>query len=271
MTDLVTLRCSMTFEEYLQIRALNWSTLKLIDTSPLALRDSLERPREDKPAFALGRALHCYVLERDKFEERYVCQPDFGDGRTKAAKEAKSAWFADCPPGADIVSADMFETIVRCGESISRHRVAVELLAGKREKTMTWIDPETGIACKGRADVASSGIVDLKSTAATTMHKLIMDATRLLYHGQCAWYHAGAVASGLIEGDRLPAAVFVQTVRPYDVIPMVMTQETYEQGESLCRDLITRYQGCVASDWWPGMAPSAIPWILPRWAKSEEI
>lgn len=252
---------------YLTTPGLNWSTLKLLATSPLHLRDTVDNGRDDSDALKLGRAVHCYALERDQFHERYAVAPEFGDGRTKAAKEAKAHFAADLG-GRELVEQKQWEIIRNCGDALTRHKVAVKLLQGKREHIATWTHSGTGIACKGRMDVVGPRIVDLKTHSAESLRQIFADAAKWLYHGQGAWYHDGACAAGLLKHDApLPANVWVQTKRPFDVVCAEMSEETYREGLALYERLLAQYQGCQAADWWPGMAPELMAWELPRWAK----
>lgn len=257
-------------DPYLATPGLNWSTLKLMATSPLALRDTVDHGREDSESLLLGRAIHCYALERDEFRDRYAVAPDFGDGRTKAAKEAKAAFQADLG-SRELITQKHWETIRGCGEALAAHKVARKLLEGKHEHIVTWTHAATGIACKGRLDVVGSRVVDLKTHSADSVRQIFADANKWLYHGQGAWYHDGACLAGLLShSDELPANVWVQNKRPFDVVCAEMEEETYQAGLDLYERLLVQYQGCAESRWWPGMAPEMIRWTLPNWAKVRE-
>ncbi len=77
---------------YADIPGLNWSSLKLIATSPLMLKHRADNPRKDTPALARGRAIHCAILEPALFESAYVEEPDFGDLRTNTTKAERAEW-----------------------------------------------------------------------------------------------------------------------------------------------------------------------------------
>jgi len=254
-------------DRYLETPGLNWSTLKLMDQSPLALQDALAHGRGDTEWMLLGRAIHCYALERSEFHDRYAVAPHFGDGRTKAAKKAKTAFLNDAS-GREVVSHQHWITVQACGEALAKHKVARKLLEGKREHIATWTHSGTGIACKGRMDVVGERVVDLKSTGLQSERLIFSDAASRLYYGQGAWYHDGATTAGLIRPNApLPANVWVQTCRPYDVLCAEMEEETYLAGLRLYERLLAEYQGCMATDWWPGMAPELKSWRLPVWAR----
>jgi len=88
-----------------------------------------------------------------------------------------------------------------------------------------------------------------------------------LYFGQLAFYHDGAVQSGRLPKDaKLPCIVAVSTVEPYDTMAFRVSAETLEAGRILCRDLIRRYEQCLAAKLWPGIAPDLQTLELPNWA-----
>ena len=135
-----------------------------------------------------------------------------------------------------------------------------------------WEDPETGVLCKARLDfIRPDTTLDLKSTRHGTMREIEADFARLLYHGQAAWYHAGAVTKRLIpRGAGPPHTIIVQTCEPHDVIPGRYSEIDLALGTALTRRLLTRYLECHASGMWPGLAPEVVELDLPRWAEGAD-
>lgn len=257
---------------YADIDALNWSTLKLIATSPRLLKWRADHPRKDTPALARGRAIHCAILEHDRFASEYVAQPDLGDGRTRAGKAAKAEWLETVPDGAEVLSAAEYELVTRCAAAVADHPRAAELLQhGRPEEQITWTDEGSGIRCKARLDyIRPTGLLDLKSTRRETLREIVADLARYLVHGQLAWYHGGAKTAGVIPDDAdLPYVIAVQTCEPYDVVPFQMSPLDLDAGIRLVRSLLRRYQDCQAAGWWPGMAPEVIELGLPQWAAGD--
>lgn len=302
--------------DYDAIEAMNWSTLKHLAVSPKMLRWRVDNPRPDTPALTRGRAIHCAVLEPERWASEYRRQPDFGDLRTNRGKAARAEWLAELagdgciarpyfdsrtkagkaaradfeasvPTGvrvlvgdedaADVLgdrvtvlTADEYDLAERCAEAVREHPKASELLRGGRaEETATWTDEETGVRCKGRLDfVRPVGVLDVKSSRQPTLRQMVADMARLLYHGQLAWYHDGAIASGIVPlgSAELPRVIFVQTVEPYDVVPAFLGPLDLDRGRQLYRSLLRKYVACDAADWWPGMAPDEIELDLPTWA-----
>jgi len=237
--------------EYEQIEALNWSSLKEMAASPLHYQWRVEHPRRDTPAFALGRAVHCAILEPDAFDERYFVPEALQCvASTKAGLLQRQAG-----------------TVLVCVESVARHAEASAALEGThREVACTWTDPETGTACKGRLDAVARGrMVDMKTTG-RGLATFPRDAANYLYHGQLAWYIDGAIAAGLCDRDAAVQIVAVETCEPYDAALFTLPPYVVEAGRRLCRRLLSEWVECRAAGIWPGRYPSATALHLPDWA-----
>jgi exodeoxyribonuclease VIII len=262
---------------YNEIDALNWSTLKLMSVSPAYAQHIFNHPEEpeDKAAYVSGRAIHCAVLEPDKFDDRYIARPNFGDGRTKKAKEAKAAWLESIPDGVEIISIADYDAAINCSVSIQSNEYASKYLDGaKFEHIITW--EQSGVNCKGRVDALTDRVVDLKSTRRNILHDVERDAAMFDYHAQLAWYHDGAVAAGLISGEKLPVAIFVHATTKSEfvdiaILDMEGVSGTLEYGRAKYKKLLNQYIGCKATNWWPGMAPRPIMWVLPEWKMMRDI
>lgn len=264
---------------------LNFSTLKHIATSPRMLQWRLTHPTPDTDVLKFGRAFHCLILEPEKFDKRWTVA-----GQCLALKKSggicgsqgslyyEGAWFCrvkghapegagDLPEGIESITSEQSETAKICAAQIAAHRVARETLkGGVREESLEWQIGTT--ACKGRLDfLRPDMVVDLKTTCETTPREFTGQAARMLYHGQLAWYHDGAIAAGRLPQDApLPRIVTVETVEPYDVAVYQFPPEALEAGRAVYRTLLARYLECVAADFWPGHSPDLRTLDLPHWA-----
>lgn len=260
-------------DDYNKIDAVNWSTLVHLATSAKLLEWRRTNPRAETAALRLGTAIHCATLEPERFAREYVAQPDFGDGRTKAAKEAKAAWEAERNPAAIVLDPDEHALAVRCAGAVREHPAARDLLRGGLvEEVLTWTDEETGVACKGRLDYLTPGwVLDLKSMRAETIGAFAREVAGRLYHGQITFYLDGAIASKRVDASSSQAFLLgVQTVEPYDVIPARIMPEDMERGRALYRGLLRRYAECRAAGWYPGLAPGIVNLSLPEWTRGGE-
>lgn len=255
-------------DAYDAIRAMNWSTLKHMWTSPKECQFRMTTAT-DSEAFTFGRAGHMCVLEPERFERSFGVYDGTFDKRHKAFQ----AWFAEHPGLTPLKPAHM-DSVRRIRDAVYAHSDAAELLrGGRREEAIQWQDEATGIACKARLDYARPDmVVELKSTKDTERRWFTNDAAKFLYHGQLAWYFDGARASRATSADSaLPPIIAVEKDPPHDVAVVTPGAETIAVGRDLYRHLLTKFVECTAADWWPGKAPTPWQLDLPPWAPGMDL
>ena len=256
--------------DYDKIRALNFSTLKHLNVSPLFYRHRLNNPEPPKAHYLIGLAIHCWVLEPDEFDSRYAewdMLTKKGDKLTARNGAALEEW-TDLHYGAEPLLPAEMENAKRAGDAVLAHPVAARVLKGCRhEEPLVWTDPDTGIRCKGRVDAISPvRITDLKSTQDVEARKFYGQAAKLLYHGQQSMYHTGAVTLRKIDGKEMPEIISVEKEPPYDVAVDRMIPEDLHAGRALCVQLMNRLLECQAANYYPGKAPDLRYMNLPHYA-----
>lgn len=257
--------------KYDKIRAVNWSSLKHITKSPLLYQWRLNNPEPDKAAFALGGAVHTKILEPETFKKRYGLWDTLtkkGDKTAPRNGGAWDKWQEDNPKKKSLLKAE-FDLVDQIAAAVHNHKDAVSVLTGgRREETLTWTDPETGMECKGRLDyIRPDMVADLKTTRDVSAFRFDSDAAKYMYHGQLAFYHDGAIAAKKIPKDaRPPCIVAVETSGPFDVAVCDLSYEDLDVGRALYRDLMRKLSECMAADWWPGVCPGTRQLNLPTWA-----
>lgn len=282
--------------EYAKIAAVNWSSLRYMSTSPRMYRYRLTHPEPRKRSWTIGGAIHCMVLEPEKYDRRYVVltrdvlaevAPGRGSKEGKAivaehpewgtasmtADEYQAACVAAAFPGKEALTAKQHEVCVTAADAVRDHRVARELLrGGVREESLTWIDAATGLKCKGRCDYLRPDLViDLKSSRDPSPSKFERDAINYGYAAQVAFYHDGATAAKRIAGGRLPCVIAVRTKDDFDVAAFQLTQEAFDTGRAIYRNLLHRLAECIEADYYPGVAPELRSLNLPPWSITETI
>tara|TARA_B110000091_G_scaffold214337_1_gene267108 strand:- start:2533 stop:3318 length:786 start_codon:yes stop_codon:yes gene_type:complete len=116
-------------------------------------------------ALLLGSAFHCYLLEPDDFDKRYVWTPKT-DRRTTAGKLKYEEYLANSGGREPLeeIYMDIFESMET---NIYNHPVVRELLRdSKRETIHFWKDKDSGLECKGKIDIEGKDfLADLKTTS----------------------------------------------------------------------------------------------------------
>lgn len=250
----------MTYDE---IRALNWSSLRHMATSPLEYRWRIDNPQPQTTAMLLGSAIHCRILEPGKFDARYALCEVRRNRRDNAFRE----WL-DEHDGCDPLNPAEWAHVMGAADAVLAHRVAAQMLEGtRREELLQWTDPDTGLECKGRLDaIGPTQVVDIKTDRDPTPRSFNRHAAEMLIHGQMAFYHHGALTERLIDGQTPPAIIAVAKTPPYDVAVYQMVPEDLAAGRTLCLRLMRRLEECAAADLWPGCAPDLQYLDLPPWA-----
>jgi exodeoxyribonuclease VIII len=262
----------LPFDEYLQIDALNCSTLKKCAQSPLHAQHALINPSEPTPAFVIGDAFHGLVLEQERFDTEYALGLD-RPKRTKADKEAWEEWL-DEHPNQTALKLEDWEAVHSMREAVLAHPTAAEIMAGQGENelTMVWKDPDNGTLCKGRADRLTtlggeSVIADLKSTQDSSPEGWGRSSARFLYHCQAAWYLAGA--NELAPLERRFLFICCEKKAPYGVTVQELNEDALKAGAKLNRIYLNRWLKCLKTKNFTGYPDGVLNYGLPAWALNE--
>jgi hypothetical protein len=251
----------MTFEEYVAIDRVNFSTLKEMRKSPKHYLFAVENGRKDTKRLKLGRATHTAVLEPDRFALDFTVWR----GNRRQGKD----WDAFCAANKDrtIVNLSEYAAALGMRDSVRAHPIAGKILtSGLPEQTFLWTDEETGIECKCRPDWLSTVggcFVDLKTTADGDAQRFGSLSARYGYHIQSAFYRRGLLAHGL---DLPPKIVAVEAAEPYDVAVFDVDEDALYAGDEAVGELLRRVAECRASNKWPGRYETEIRLSLPAWA-----
>ena len=248
---------SMTDEEYFAVPAINASALKAGRVSMAHMRHAMYEGGTDSPAKTLGSLTHLAVLEPSKFADVWV-QPEFGDLRTKAAKEAKAAWVASLPIDATVATNDDYETAKAIASNVRKHEKLAKVFAhpsGRAECVVVWTDVATGFRCKLKTDWLIPGLLalDLKSCRSASRGGFTRACAAYGYAQQAAWYIDGLRAA---MGDRLPFMFgAVESSAPFAVGMYAISEASVEQARALNRRLLTAWGECLDSGIYPAFQP----------------
>jgi len=270
---------SISFGDYRRLVGVNWSTLSAMDTSALQYHDDLLSPPEATATMRLGTAIHTAVLEPEMFAAEY----GLFDGRrgTKAYDE----WQAEHPGMADL-KPDEWEQCMGAAYAVHRAghgREARRTMRGcRREPSLVWTDPMTGIRCKARPDLVrfaqkrSGGITpwilaDMKTTTTVDARKFGRTAAELLYHGKMAFARRGLET--IFGSPPLSVEIIaVEQKRPHDIGVFPLYPDVLYAGDQLVTKLLRQLQTCRKRRTWPGRYQDQEPVALyfPAWALASD-
>lgn len=235
----MSLRFNVPESEYRADPSLSVHLLHEFHRSPahyqLALRGET---KEATPAMLLGRAVHCAVLEPDRFTTSWVCGPE--SRRGKAWEQAELVAKHD---GAEILPEPEHQKVVAIADAVRAHPAAAQLLAGSVDaREVSWfadIDDQHGGTrpAKGRADAIAfdRGVAwDLKTCQNASpefWQKVTLDYR---YHVQGAYYLDGLALCG--HPNLLWVVVAVETAPPYAVSVIWNDEKWIDAGRLAYRD-----------------------------------
>lgn len=258
----------LSFEKYLRLARVNWSLLKLMAKSPAQYRHALTTPRQDTPAFKVGRATHVASLQPERFQGEVV----LWDGGTRRGK----LWdkFEAEHEGQEILTESEWESVHAMSKAARSDATAAKYLSGGvGEVSVLWryeapaigALPGFAIDCKSRVDFAQVGaLVDLKTCRDASPEGFGRAAWNFKYQCQAAFYvDAWEAATGV----RLPyVIVAVESAAPHIVQVYRLPDELLEAGRQEYRALLGRLHQCQSTATWPGYAEGEVELVPPKWA-----
>jgi hypothetical protein len=256
---------------------INQSLLSAILRSPKQARWRMQYPTAPTASMQLGTAVHCAVLEPEKFAERYV-RAEFDDFRSKDAK----AWRDEQQAAGRIVlkhSSDShpgdpseWDRVQAIAEAATSHPMLSKVLNGAHRELALWWKHADDTLCKGLIDAYHPGYrlaLDLKTVPAGGAAE--RDFARKVfdfdYALQAAFYMDGYLAA---TGEVPTGFIFacVETEPPYDIALYVLDTEWVLQGKKRYHRAIEILAECVATDCWPGYPDEIQILTQPAWVKT---
>lgn len=241
-------------------RSLSASGAKTLLANPARFVHERDHGRPEKRVYDLGTLAHALILGNP---DKRVTVIDAYDWRTKAAKEARDAAYkARKVP----VHRGDLRAVAPLRRAVRRHELASAILSeGEAERSLYWIDPDTGVTCRGRLDwVRHNALVDVKTVpyGGTDTHALAKAAASYDWPLQAAHYIDGWEA---LTGERLPFLFLVaEKEEPYFVRVVQLSDDALAAGAErirLARELFAEYE----SNGYPEASAEIDTLALPRW------
>ncbi len=223
--------------------------------------------RTETPAMRLGTAMHCLILEPDRFKDAYYIAEKC-DMRTTAGKLLHKTQL-DAAEGRVVLSEPDYKLMQQMALGIKYNKDAMALMTdGKAEKSIYWEDKETGLMCKCRPDLWHNKIVvDLKTTRSATYKEFQSAVINGGYHIQAAMIQEGIKSvTGMDVHDF--CYVVVETQAPFATAVYILDETTLMDGREAFFTLLDTLKKCQDTDVWPGYPSKTI--MLPPWARYED-
>jgi hypothetical protein len=270
-------------KEYRKSPAINWSTLKYMNKSPLDYKMAVDYPSETTIYQKLGVFLHCALLEPEELEKRYVVAPPvkWGSNADKATtatayieklnldmelseltKLKKEEFLA----GLDELAAEEGKILIpeTGGDSdVFNHEKAMAIVKANQNKQVfmkflesiekveveTYATCEvTGLPLKGLIDaVTTNAIVDLKTIG--TLGKMFHSLRAYQYLGQMAYYDYLARLNGIHKEKHF--FMFIETTFPYKLKMIEIDPRIIEEQHNANIELLKRVRECQESGQYP--------------------
>lgn len=249
---------------------------------------------EDEDATAdkdFGKAFHMAFLEPERFDDVYAVMPGGAPRDMRRFRDAKKPsddtlrsiewWdnFEARNAGKVFLSAKSMEDCRGMADSLRRLPIefpGVKILCGEllalcqTEVSVYWIDEETGIQCKLRADLFSEELAfggDLKSAKSASRSGFSRAINARRYHVAHAHYCEGFRAVG--HPLRSFALLPVEKVKPYIAASWHVDSASEERGWALRQRAMTRLKNCLDTGHWPGYTTTVKPIGIPAYGHYE--
>jgi hypothetical protein len=229
--------------------------------------------QEQSPAFRMGSAVHCAVLETKTYHDRYATKPEGIDRRTKEGKAAYAEYEAR-HAGKTLISSEEQDAVDNIYEEISNHPVASQLL-GEGLPELTW-RTKGPIALQCRTDwfresasVLGDGplVVDLKTTESLddeAFSNFERSAFKFGYHRQAGFY-----CSLISELTGKPVTKFaflvVEKQEPYGIRIFSLSERAIILGQEETVADLKRIKNCLDLGAWPNLAEDVRILHIPKW------
>lgn len=237
--------------------------IKLMESTPLHLRQSWLEPEKRDHRANMGTAIHCLLLEplRKGAAIKVIEAPDF---KTKAAREA-----ADEALDAGMVPllVETFERAMTAVDAVRSHQGAAELLDSGIPEQCYFAKHQSGVYVKARPDLVNGAgiIVDIKSVGDANPEFI----RRRIYDG--SWYTQSVFHCDVYERvtGRQPADylwICVEQKPPHAVAVYRPSRDAMVAGARKNAAAIETFAECARTGVWPGYPTGVRELGLPDFA-----
>jgi hypothetical protein len=259
--------CNMPMPEYICTEAVNTGLVTAALRSPAHYIEAKREPYELKQD-DLGSALHCAVLEPDRFAAEYVCVPeDIGSLVRKKGRD----WLEDAKKRTArelILPYAAYQKVYGMRDAVMADPEARELIEGAvHEESHFWDDPKTGLRCKARVDSRLTNrpmLCDIKTTDDARLNAASRRIAQQRWHIQPAHYLRGAsITTGTTYSEW--RWIFVELERPHGVCVHHPSPDLFMVAEYEIDTALELIAHCRAEGVWPAYNDRGGEVTLPPW------
>lgn len=255
----------MTMDEYQAAPGISKSGLDQIAKSPAHYQVWLREKPEPSKAMVFGSALHCALLEPELFSEQYTVAPEV-DKRTTKGKAEFAEWEQANQGKVALTSAEYSRLLAMQDAFRSHALVSGVLKEAFIERAAFWTDEETGVQCKSRPDIVTSGLIlDVKTTEDARKRAFESSAWNFRYHVQAGMYLHGVSQVTKQKHDEF-LFIAIEKTAPFAISVFQADSTMVGQGQETMRANLRTYAECVASGQWPSYPDRVQKLSLPTWA-----
>lgn len=228
-----------------------------------------DEEKEESDAMRFGRAAHTMLLEPEKFKEKFIAKPDFGDMRKPANRAERDIWLSDLPKDLIPCSTEDLAVLTGIMNSLQAHPVGKQLFKeGFCEAIGYYRDPETGLKCRIKPDFVSqkrSAVIDFKTTRDARKFLFAKTMYENRYDIQAAHYAAGIK---IIEGwePKRRILVVVEKKPPFAVAVYCLGHTTVEKSDLDRRYALDGIANCLVTNSYESYQTEAEDIDLPAYA-----
>lgn len=269
---------NVPFDTYREWPFVNNSSLGPARRSMAHYASALEVKKEPSREMVFGTFCHERRLEPLAVTNNYIVMPDLTKGIVKtdgsptdkpkstAEYRKRVAQFEETNSGKTIVTQDEFDRLAGMMNSLYSNKRANEWLGTDEptEVSIVWIDPMTGLVCKGRIDklnLKSRQAVDYKTTRdALRFEHSIFDFG---YHRQAAFYTDGLYE---LTGEHFSFGIVAQEKEaPYGVRSAELDEDALILGRLEYQKALQQIHCCNESGEFPSYEDPE-RWTVPSYA-----
>ncbi len=209
-------------------------------------------PKKKTKEMIIGNIVHSLVLEPTLVDSEYAVKEKI-NGATKDGKKY-NAGFSLLAGGREVIASDDYELSKCMAEEILKHPIFLRIIPGaKIEKSIFWVDEESGLLCKARPDIWNDDIgliCDLKTNPECDIDSINGYVIKQYgYHIQAAM-QADAIAS--VTGKVINNFYFLLAGKEQPYMPRVLQLKEgwIELGRKHYKDALKILKVCMETNLW---------------------